>query len=48
MVADSLSKCSLATELEIQFMEQPPPQVTEALLDDLWTVPRIRKIVMVA
>lgn len=46
MVADSLSKCSIGTEFGVKFFEQPPPQVTSVLLDDLCDVPRSRNIVI--
>ncbi|XP_061993998.1 uncharacterized protein LOC133711946 [Rosa rugosa] len=44
MVAKVLSKCSLDTNIGTIYMEQPPPQVINAFLDDLSEVPRSRKV----
>ncbi|XP_040374675.1 uncharacterized protein LOC121052843 [Rosa chinensis] len=44
MVADVLSKCSLDIDIGTIYMEQPPPQVINAFLDDLSEVPRSRKV----
>lgn len=43
MVADSLSKRSLGTELGVKFYEQPPSQVSR-VLNDLCAVPKSRNI----
>ncbi|PRQ37815.1 putative RNA-directed DNA polymerase [Rosa chinensis] len=45
MVADMLSKCSLTEDLGVHFMEQPPPQVINLLLDDLCESPKFRTVV---
>lgn len=46
MVAESFSKCSLGAEFGINFFEQPPPQVTAVIFDDLCSVSRSKNIVI--
>ncbi|KAM5549518.1 hypothetical protein ABKV19_000773 [Rosa sericea] len=44
-VADALSRCNLSAEIGAIYFEQPPPQITSFLLDDLCEVLRYRKVV---
>ncbi|PRQ51455.1 putative ribonuclease H-like domain, reverse transcriptase zinc-binding domain-containing protein [Rosa chinensis] len=45
LVADLLSKDGVGADLGVHFMEQPPPQVINALLDDLCASPRSRTVI---
>lgn len=44
MVADILSKCKLGADLGVVCFLQPPPHVSNALLDDLCDTPRFREV----
>ncbi|PRQ23567.1 putative ribonuclease H-like domain, reverse transcriptase zinc-binding domain-containing protein [Rosa chinensis] len=43
-VADGLSRCNLSAEIGAIYFEQPPPQVTNIVLDDLCEVLKYRKV----